>query len=122
MLHNVKKISLLILVSYSVFLISCRTVRQPSSVPEHLNYSDEDIVKNEIERIDAFLETEPVRALWRASLLGHEEVLERCFTKVQTLLETSIEEKNYLDAKKDYKSLLAVKPDWKLDGYSYSQV
>ena len=71
MLHNVKKISLLILVSYSVFLISCRTVRQPSSVPEHLNYSDEDIVKNEIERIDAFLETEPVRALWRASLLGH---------------------------------------------------
>ena len=122
MLHNVKKISLLILVSYSVFLISCRTVRQPSSVPEHLNYSDEDIVKNEIERIDAFLETEPVRALWRASLLGNEEVLERCFTKVQTLLETSIEEKNYLDAKKYYKSLLAVKPDWKLDGYSYSQV
>ena len=122
MLHNLNKISFLILVLASVFLISCRTVRQPSSVPEHLNYSDEDIVKNEIERIDAFLESEPVRALWRAKLLGHEEVFERCFSKVQSLLEASLEEKNYLDAKKYYKSLISVRPNWKLDGYTYSQV
>lgn len=122
MLRYIKKISLIILTFCTAFLISCRTVRQPSSVPEHLNYSDEDIVKNEIERIDAFLETEPVRALWRASLLGNEEVLDRCFTKVSALLETSLEEKNYLDAKKYYKSLISVRPDWKLDGYTYSQV
>ena len=122
MLRNIKKISLIILTFCTAFLISCRTVRQPSSVPEHLNYSDEDIVKNEIERIDAFLETEPVRALWRASLLGKEEVLDRCFTKVSALLETSLEEKNYLDAKKYYKSLISVRPDWKLDGFTYSQI
>ena len=122
MLHNIKKISLIILTFCTAFFISCRTVRQPSSVPEHLNYSDEDIVKNEIERIDAFLETEPVRALWRASLLGKEEVLDRCFTKVSALLETSLEEKNYLDAKKYYKSLISVRPDWKLDGFTYSQI
>ena len=122
MLHNIKKISLIILTFCTAFFISCRTVRQPSSVPEHLNYSDEDIVKNEIERIDAFLESEPVRALWRASLLGNEEVLDRCFTKVSALLETSLEEKNYLDAKKYYKSLISVRPDWKLDGFTYSQI
>lgn len=122
MLRNIKKISLVILTLCTAFLISCRTVRQPSSVPEHLNYSDEDIVKNEIERIDAFLESEPVRALWRASLLGNEEVLDRCFTKVSSLLKTSLEEKNYLDAKKYYKSLISVRPDWKLDGFTYSQV
>ena len=122
MLRNIKKISLVILTLCTAFLISCRTVRQPSSVPEHLNYSDEDIVKNEIERIDAFLESEPVRALWRASLLGNEEVLDRCFTKVSALLETSLEEKNYLDAKKYYKSLISVRPDWKLDGFTYSQI
>lgn len=122
MLRNIKKISLVILTLCTAFLISCRTVRQPSSVPEHLNYSDEDIVKNEIERIDAFLETEPVRALWRASLLGNEEVLDRCFTKVSSLLKTSLEEKNYLDAKKYYKSLISVRPDWKLDGFTYSQI
>ena len=122
MLRNIKKISLIILTVCTAFLISCRTVRQPSSIPEHLNYSDEDIVKNEIERIDAFLETEPVRALWRASLLGKEEVLDRCFTKVSDLLETSLEEKNYLDAKKYYKSLISIRPDWKLDGFTYSQI
>ncbi len=122
MLRYIKKISLVILTLCTAFLISCRTVRQPSSVPEHLNYSDEDIVKNEIERIDTFLETEPVRALWRASLLGKEEVLDRCFTKVSDLLETSLEEKNYLDAKKYYKSLISVRPDWKLDGFTYSQI
>ena len=122
MLRNIKKISLVILTLCTAFLISCRTVRQPSSIPEHLNYSDEDIVKNEIERIDAFLESEPVRALWRASLLGNEEVLDRCFTKVSALLETSLEEKNYLDAKKYYKSLISVRPDWKLDGFTYSQI
>ena len=120
--HNTKKISYLIVLLCSVFLISCRTVKQPSSVAEHLNYSDEDIVKNEIERIDGFLENEPVRALWRASLLGKEEVLERCFNKVQDLLEKSLEEKNYLDSKKYYKSLHAVKTEWKLEGYSYSQI
>ena len=122
MLRYIKKISLVILTLCTAFLISCRTVRQPSSVPEHLNYSDEDIVKNEIERIDTFLETEPVRALWRASLLGKEEVLDRCFTKVSDLLETSLEEKNYIDAKKYYKSLISVRPDWKLDGFTYSQI
>ena len=122
MLRNIKKISLVILTLCTAFLISCRTVRQPSSIPEHLNYSDEDIVKNEIERIDAFLESEPVRALWRASLLGNEEVLDRCFTKVSSLLKTSLEEKNYLDAKKYYKSLISVRPDWKLDGFTYSQI
>ncbi len=122
MLRKIKKISLINLVLCSAFLISCRTVRQPSSVPEHLNYSDEDIVKNEIERIDNFLETEPVRALWRASLLGRQEVTDRCFSKIQSLLSTAIEEKNYLDAKKYYKSLISVRPDWKLDGYSYSQI
>ena len=122
MSHNLKFFSFLIVLLYSVFLISCRSVKQPSSVPQPLNYSDEDIVKNEIERIDGFLESEPVRALWRASLLGKEEVLERCFSKVQDLLENAIEEKNYLDAKKYYKSLLSVKTDWKLDSYSYSQI
>ena len=117
-----KNFSLLALLIFTFILIACRTVRQPSSVVEPLNYSDEDIVKNEIERIDSFLETEPVRALWRASLLGRDEVTERCFSKVQSLLEKSIEEKNYLDSKKYYKSLISVRSDWKLENYSYSQI
>ena len=122
MLRNLKIFSGLLVILTSLFLISCRTLRQPSSVPQPLNYSDEDIVKNEIKRIEDFLEKEPVRALWRASLLGREELIERCFSKLQASLETAIEEKRYLDAKKYYKSLISVKADFKLDGYSYSQI
>ena len=103
-------------------LFSCQSLHQPSSVVQPLNYSDEDIVRNEIERIDSFMETEPVRALWRASLLGHDDVLERCFIKVQSLLEASIADKKYLDAKRYYKSLASVKAGWQLEGYSYTQI
>ena len=119
---------LLKLFSASVFFaatficLSCTSIRQPSSVPQPLNYSDDDIVQNEIKRIDGFLESEPVRALWRASLLGRKEVTDRCFTKVEELFNTALEEENYLDAKKYYKSLLAVNPAWKSDKYSFSQV
>ena len=113
---------LLILLFCSLLSFSCRSFRQPDSVPEPLNYSDEDIVQNEIKRIDDFLETEPVRALWRASLLGRQEVTERCTLKVQELLETSIEEKKYLDAKKYYKSLKTVNPVWKHEKYSYEEI
>ena len=118
----IKSFLLSVLILCSSVFISCRSVRQPYSVPEPLNYSDEDIVRNEIERIDSYLETEPVRALWRAQLLGHEDVLERCFSKVQILLAQSIDEKNYLDAKKYYKSLISIRPDYKVENYSYSQI
>lgn len=108
--------------TFSLFLISCQTVRQPSSVPQPLNYSDEDIVQNEIKRIDDFLENEPVRALWRASLLGRDEVTERCAAKVEELFNKAVEEENYLDAKKYYKSLQTVKPGWKAEKYSYREI
>ena len=106
----------------AVYLCSCNTLRQPKSVPQPLNYSDEDIVANEIERIDAFLEEEPVRALWRASLLGREEITQRCISKVEELYNKAVEEEKYLDARKYYKSILSVKPEWKASDYSYSQI
>ena len=109
----IKKISFVICLSGLLFLISCRSVRQPSEVAQPINYSDEDIVQNEIERINGFLENEPLRALWRAHLLGHKDVTEKCFTKVEELYKTALEEKNYLDAKKYYKSLKSVSPQWK---------
>ena len=122
MQRHVRKSAFLFAFISSIFLISCQTVRQPSSVAQPLNYSDEDIVTNEIKRIDEFLETEPVRALWRANLLGREEVIQRCIAKVEELFNSALEEENYLDAKKYYKSLLAVKPDWHSEKYSYSQI
>ena len=122
-MHSISKyFSLFLIVSAVLLCLSCRSIRQPSDVPEALNYSDNDIVQNEIKRIEGFMEKEPVRALWRASLLNHEDVTTRCFEKVEALYYTAIEEKNYLDARKYYKSLIAVKPEWKAKDYSFSQV
>ncbi len=112
---------LLLLISASIF-ISCRSIRQPDSIPQSINYSDEDIVQNEIKRIEDFLENEPLRALWRASLLGREEVTEKCAQRVEELFEYALSEKKYLDAKKYYKSLQTVLPGWKSDKYSYAQI
>jgi len=109
----IKTSFLLISFSFAFLCISCRSVRQPKSVAQPINYTDEDIVQNEIERIDGFLENEPLRALWRAHLLGRDDVIQRCFSKVEELYNTALEEKNYLDARKIYKSLKAVNPQWK---------
>ncbi len=102
--------------------LSCNTLRQPKSVPQPLNYSDDEIVANEIKRIESFFETEPLRALWRASLLGKEDLLEKCRSNIEEKLTVSLEEKKYLDAKKYYKSLLSVFPDYSNQAFSYSQV
>ena len=102
-------------------IISCASVKPPKTIPEQLNYTDKDIVENEKKRIAQFLETEPVRALWRATLLNDAETLEKCRTFVEQRFEICIEEKEYLDAKKYYKSLKAVFPDWKTK-YTEAQI
>ena len=102
-------------------IISCASVKPPKTIPEQLNYTDKDIVENEKKRIAQFLETEPVRALWRATLLNDAETLEKCRTFVEQRFEICIEEKEYLDAKKYYKSLKAVFPDWK-SKYTEAQI
>ncbi len=122
MSFSIKKRASVLFIIVSFIFTACRSIRQPSSLPQPLNYSDEDIVKSEIERIDSFLEKEPVRALWRASLLGRQQVIDTCFAKVEGLLKSALEEKKYLDAKRYYKSLLAVESDWQLPGLSYSEL
>lgn len=117
-----KSFSVLFIISSVLLCFSCRSIRQPDSVPEALNYSDEDIVQNEIERINKFLETEPVRALWRASLLGHQDVIDKCIENIEVRLDAAVEDKNYLSAKNYYKSLKAVKPGWKSQKYTYNQL
>ena len=97
----------------SIFFYSCASAKPPKTIPEQINYSDKDIVENEKQRIDKFLQTEPVRALWRAYLLNDAETLEKCRAFVEQRFEICLEEKEYLDAKKYYKSLKAVFPDWK---------
>ena len=122
MLRFIKSFSFAFLLLCIFSIVSCKSIRQPDSIPQPLNYSDEDIVQNEIERVDGFLESEPLRALWRAGLLGRKEVLDRCVEKIEELYNQALEEKKYLDARKYYKSLESVVPGWKSSAYTYEEL
>ena len=103
-------------------LISCKTFREKKDVPEPLNYSSEEVIKIEIDRINSFMESEPVRALWRASLLGKEDILERAKKTVEENFERSYDEGDFLTAKKYYKALLAVDSSWTSSKLSYKEL
>ena len=116
-----KKTNLIFLALLFISLSSCRTFHEKKSVPEALNYSSEEVVKIEIERINSYMESEPVRALWRSSLLGREDVLKRAKKTVEENFERSFDQGDFLTAKKYYKALLAVDPDWASSKISYKE-
>ena len=89
----------------SVILISCSSINNVKNVPEHIDYDDSKVVQNEIQRINSFMESEPVRALWRAILLGDEEIISRAKENLWNLYTRAVDEKNYYEAMKYLKSL-----------------
>lgn len=100
--------------------LSCSTLKQPKSIEKPINYSDKDIVKNEIARINSMRETEPVRALWRSLLLNDENVINQSITWLENLFESAIQEKNYFEAKKYYISLVTA--GWNNPDFSKSLI
>lgn len=101
-----------ILFVFSLFCcISCNSLKQPDSIQEPLNYTDEDIIISEIERIENLKDEYPVKALWRANLLGKEETFSDCYNLVTQKLETFIEEKDYFNAYRYFISLKTVRPE-----------
>ena len=90
---------------FSVILISCSSINNVKNVPEHIDYDDSNVVQNEIQRINSFMESKPVRALWRAILLGDEEIISRTKENLWNLYTRAVDEKNYYEAMKYLKSL-----------------
>lgn len=95
-----------------VFIISlflgCSSLKQPKEIFEFPDYSEADAVENEKKRIDSLVEKTPVQALWRASLLGDEEYIQKQEDIVFELLEKALEKKDFFKAESLYQSLLAV--------------
>lgn len=87
---------------------SCKSVKLPENVEKPLDYTDEDVVKNEIKNITSLLESLPVKALWRACILGDEAVIKKCREAVENQLLLAIQEKRYYDAARFEKSLASV--------------
>lgn len=110
-IKNVLKKNLILYItifSVTSLFFSCKSVKLPENVEKPLDYTDEDVVKNEIKNITTLLETLPVKALWRACILGDEEVIKKCREAVETQLALAIQEKRYYDAARFEKSLASV--------------
>ena len=75
---------------------------------EVLDYTDADVVQNEIQNIRKIMSSEPTKALWRAVLLGDESIKKECIDLCFIQLDLAIEEKNYFEAKKYETSLQSI--------------
>ena len=98
------KLCLLFFIIFS-FSTGCKSVKLPENVSKPLDYTDDDVVKNEIKNIYAMLETLPVKALWRACILGDAEVKAKCQEAVKNQLLLAVQEERYYDAARYEKSL-----------------
>ena len=90
---------------FCINCISCKSINNVKNIPQPIDYDDSKVVQNEIQRINSFMESEPVRALWRAILLGDEEIISRTKENLWNLYTRAVDEKNYYEAIKYLKSL-----------------
>ena len=113
-------IKFVFLFSIVFFLTSCKSLNQPKSVAQPLDYSDDDLVENEIKRINRMQDFEPVRALWRSLLLGRSEVIEKCVERLDIQIEVALDSKDYFTAKKYFSALQAA--GYKSEKYSEKDI
>lgn len=105
---------LIFFLAVSDFFISCNTTYglAEDQVFTALDYSLDDIVNEEIKRIEEFKSKDFVKALWRAWLLNEnkktpsvKECYDQCLTLTLEKYKAAIEEKNYMEAYRIYSSL-----------------
>ena len=76
----------------------CKSIKEPEHVESYLDYTDDDVVQNEIHTIRTLLETDCVKALWRACILKNQEIIDECKNQVIIELDSAIENKDYHEA------------------------
>lgn len=108
-------ISALLVVGMAAGLLSCRSLQQPDQIEEPLDYSNYDVVEAEVKRIRGFMENEPVRALWRAELLGKEDVIAECVDTVYRKFKVALYDGDYFAAQRYFKSLKAINHTFEKD-------
>lgn len=92
----------------SLLVFSCSSVREPREVFVEPDYTEEDVRRDEIAKIDALVEKNPVQALWRACLLDDADTKDRCFSAVASKFERDAEEKNWYSARSVFRTLKAL--------------
>lgn len=79
-------------------LSSCRTLGGVQKETAPLDYSNDDVIRNEIKRINELKQVEPVEAYWRSILLGEENVKNECISYLEESGKKAFEEKDYITA------------------------
>jgi len=106
-MKKLNKNILLLGVISAVFFSACSSVKDPENVYEEPDYTLEDVRNTEIKRIEQLLESNNVYALFRASVLGDKETIDKCSGKVKEELKQNLDEKNYFNARRLYSSLVS---------------
>ncbi len=99
----------------SMLISSCASSNKEEGYSD-INYGEEDVVNDRVRDIEKLLEKKSLEALWQSSILlknapefsQSSEIFDKCQDEVVKQCNNYIEEKNYLDACRLYKSLVAV--------------
>lgn len=105
-----QKYNFLFIVSLILALVvfsSCKSIKEPEHVETYLDYTNDDVVQNEIHTIRTLLETDCVKALWRACILKNQEIIDECTAQIILQLDYAIENKDYYEAARLTDSLKA---------------
>ena len=102
------KSSLLAVLAVACLFSSCLSSQkvEPGEHKAELDYTQEDVRKAEVERINKISMTKPVEALWRSVLLDDENEVELIANRVKEYLASSLNQKDYLELYYGYKSLV----------------
>ena len=92
---------------------SCKSFSQTKEIQKPLDYTNEDVIDNEIKTIRELQQKESTKALFRACLLGKDEIINECVELVKNQAEKAIEENDYPLALRLYKSLVSALNDEK---------
>lgn len=99
------------LIFLALFLASLAACSSAKKLPEEgtaeLDYTDKDVHDAEVKRIYEMLEKNPVQALWRAKVLGDEDLSRECAEYVRDVCAAHVEQDDRLEAYTMYNSLFA---------------
>ncbi len=90
---------------FSLLFFSCSSMTKPEEVYVTPDYTEKDILDNEIRQIEKIVQEHPVEAMWRARLSGDEETKKLYEQKLVEKLEAAYDEGNFLDSWRYYVSL-----------------
>lgn len=105
---------------FTFFLFGCTTLKQPKTVFSMPDYTEEDVLNNEIKRIKKIGEENPELALWRASLIHDDELFNEYADSLFEKLKQLNDEKKLFESWQIYRTLKTVGYK-KLDTLSVSE-